>query len=512
MRVTLRKWKPEDAPDLTAAINNKKVLDNLRDGIPYPYTEKDAFEFITAMLSAENGSQYTFAITYDSKVIGSIGVFRKKNVHRLTAELGYYIAEPYWGKGIMTEAVRQLCDYIFENTDIIRGFAEPYARNAASCRVLEKAGFQFEGVLRKNALKNGQSLDMKMYAILKPPVIRLLEKEDIIPMIAMVWEVFEEFIAPDYEQDGIDEFKRFVAPEHIADKMASGEFKLWGAFDNETPVGVVALGPPLRIALLSVAKRYQKQGIARKLFNTALSDKTRTDGHDKITVNASPYAANIYRRLGFEPTNTEQTMNGLRFTPMEYKFHHKEPDKEQLSRIYPVILSEYNPAWPEWYAEEKINLERLIGEENIARINHYGSTSVPGLLAKPTIDILLEINTDTDIEKLKATLPFPEYIRMSDSDKADVPPLHLMFVKGYLSGGFAEKVYHIHVRYSDDWNELHFRDYLISHPETAAEYATLKQALFNDYEHNRDGYTAAKGNFIQAITSKAKKSNGEHYE
>ena len=173
MKIYLRDWILEDAPNLAAAINNKYVQDNLRDGIPYPYTEKDAAEFIMATLNAQKDAQYAFAITCDDEAIGSIGVFRRDNVHRLTGELGYYIAEPYWGKGVMTEAVRQMCDYIFENTDIVRIFAEPYANNTASCRVLEKAGFQFEGTLRQNAIKNGQLLDMKIYAILKPPKIRL---------------------------------------------------------------------------------------------------------------------------------------------------------------------------------------------------------------------------------------------------------------------------------------------------------------------------------------------------
>lgn len=165
--VNIREWKISDAPDLASAINNPKVLDNLRDGVPYPYTEKDAEEFINAMLTAEKDTQYAFAITYNDKAIGSIGIFRKDNVHRLTAELGYYIAEPYWGKGFMTEAVRQICAYTFNNTDIIRIFAEPYAFNNASCRVLEKAGFQLEGVLCKNAIKNNQIIDMKMYALIK---------------------------------------------------------------------------------------------------------------------------------------------------------------------------------------------------------------------------------------------------------------------------------------------------------------------------------------------------------
>jgi RimJ/RimL family protein N-acetyltransferase len=157
-----------DAHDLAEALNNKKILDNLRDGLPYPYTENDAKDFIEAMLHADKNKTYAFAITVDDQAIGSIGVFRKENIHAKTAEMGYYIAERYWGKGIGTNAVKQMCRYVFENTDIIRIFAEPFAQNAASCRVLEKAGFAYEGTLRKNAVKNGEVLDMKMYSVIRP--------------------------------------------------------------------------------------------------------------------------------------------------------------------------------------------------------------------------------------------------------------------------------------------------------------------------------------------------------
>lgn len=167
MKVTLRLWNIKNAPALAAALNNKKVLDNLRDGLPYPYTEEDAESFIVYISSAPRHTQYNLAICVDGKVAGNIGVVRKDNVHRLTGELGYYIAEEYWGKGVMTEAVKKMCRYIFDNTDIARIFAEPFANNIASCRVLEKAGFQYEGTLRQNAIKNGQLLDMKVYAILR---------------------------------------------------------------------------------------------------------------------------------------------------------------------------------------------------------------------------------------------------------------------------------------------------------------------------------------------------------
>lgn len=167
MNCKIRRWELTDAGALATALSNKKIQNNLRDGLPYPYTEQDGKKFISTVLAANENDTFAFAITVNEKVIGSIGAFRQTNIHNKTAELGYYIAEEYWGKGIMTEAVKQLCDYMFSHTDIIRIYAEPFAYNIGSCRVLEKAGFQYEGTLRSNALKNGRVLDMKMYSKLK---------------------------------------------------------------------------------------------------------------------------------------------------------------------------------------------------------------------------------------------------------------------------------------------------------------------------------------------------------
>lgn len=167
MECKIRSWRLEDASDLAKALNNKKIQDNLRDGLPYPYTTEDAIAYISAMLDADKDKVYAFAITIDDKAIGSIGVFRKDNIHFKTAEMGYYIAEEYWGQGIGTSAVQQVCKYIFENTDMIRIFAEPFSYNIGSCRILEKAGFSYEGTLRRNAVKNGVILDMRLYSIIK---------------------------------------------------------------------------------------------------------------------------------------------------------------------------------------------------------------------------------------------------------------------------------------------------------------------------------------------------------
>ena len=167
MNCKIRKWKLTDAKNIAVALSNKKIQDNLRDGLPYPYTEQDGIDFISSMLSANEDETFAFAITLDDKAIGSIAVFRQQNIHRQTAEMGYYIAEEYWGKGIMTDAVKQICEYVFKNSDILRIYAEPFAYNTGYCRVLEKAGFQYEGTLRNNAVKNGKVLDMKMYSLLR---------------------------------------------------------------------------------------------------------------------------------------------------------------------------------------------------------------------------------------------------------------------------------------------------------------------------------------------------------
>lgn len=170
MECSIRKWRIEDAAALASALNNKNILDKLRDGLPYPYTKKDAGDYIDAMLRSDENTTYAFATTVEDKAVGSIGVFRKDNIHCRTGEMGYYIAEPFWGQGIGTSAVKQTCRYIFEHTDIIRIFAEPFAFNTASCRILEKSGFVCEGILRSNAIKNGQIIDMKMFSLIRPRI------------------------------------------------------------------------------------------------------------------------------------------------------------------------------------------------------------------------------------------------------------------------------------------------------------------------------------------------------
>ena len=185
---------------------------------------------------------------------------------------------------------------------------------------------------------------------------------------------------------------------------------------------------------------------------------------------------------------------------MRYDFSGVTP--EMRTKLFPVILVEHNPRWFDNYLIEKAFIERILGKENIVRISHYGSTAVPGLIAKPTIDILLEIAASVDLAKFIDDMSDNECVCV---EQPNDPPPHIVFYRGYTPEGFKGQAVHIHVRYSGDWDELYFRDYLLTHPETAAEYGALKQKLKNDYEYDRDGYTAAKGEFIRGITAEARR-------
>ena len=165
--LTLRLWRLSDAAALPGLIGDPAVQRNLRDGLPFPYTEADARTFLTAMLAAGPEGTFPFAIAWDDVAIGSLSLLRQGNLHRRTAELGYYLGRAYWGRGIMTWAVEAACQWAFAHTDLLRIYAMPFARNLPSCRVLEKAGFQLEGTLRQNAVKDGEVLDMKLYARLR---------------------------------------------------------------------------------------------------------------------------------------------------------------------------------------------------------------------------------------------------------------------------------------------------------------------------------------------------------
>ena len=167
MEYLLKKWEPGDADAIAIHANNKKIGDNLRDGFPYPYTKGDALDFIESCIGGDVEGKMHRAIVVDGQAVGSIGLFVQDNVYRMSAEIGYWLGEPFWGKGIVTKAVKQICAEGFLRYDIVRIYAEPYAYNTGSRRVLEKAGFTLEALLRNSVVKNGKVMDSCIYSILK---------------------------------------------------------------------------------------------------------------------------------------------------------------------------------------------------------------------------------------------------------------------------------------------------------------------------------------------------------
>lgn len=177
---------------------------------------------------------------------------------------------------------------------------------------------------------------------------------------------------------------------------------------------------------------------------------------------------------------------------------------EMLKKLFPVILEEHHTEHFARYEEEKAFLISVFGPSAL-RISHIGSTSVPGLLAKTTVDILLEIAEDADIPAITERMRDEGYIVNHFGD--DI----ITYIKGYTPRGFEGQSFHVHVRPLADWGELYFRDYLIEHPDTAAEYAALKRRLQPKFEYDRDGYTFAKGEFVQRITVLAREAYPNQY-
>jgi [ribosomal protein S5]-alanine N-acetyltransferase len=161
-RCTVRDWRMTDAESLTKHANNRNVARTLRDAFPHPYTIEDAKVFLTR--STIDQPHKNFCIEIDGAAVGGIGLRLGEDVNRHTAQFGYWLGEEFWGRGIMTEVISEFVSYCFKKFPLHRIYAEAYANNLASARVLEKAGFVLEGRLRKNVVKDGKVLDSLLFA------------------------------------------------------------------------------------------------------------------------------------------------------------------------------------------------------------------------------------------------------------------------------------------------------------------------------------------------------------
>lgn len=170
MRIDIGEWQlrslhPDDAPALARYANDRDVWLNLRDRFPHPYRKEDADDWIRHAM--EQDPETIFAIASATEAIGCIGLELKSDVYRRSAEIGYWLGEPFWGRGIATLALRALTEYAFAEFDLVRLYAHVYEWNPASARVLEKVGFEYEGRLRKSICKDDQVIDQWLYALIR---------------------------------------------------------------------------------------------------------------------------------------------------------------------------------------------------------------------------------------------------------------------------------------------------------------------------------------------------------
>lgn len=173
-----------------------------------------------------------------------------------------------------------------------------------------------------------------------------------------------------------------------------------------------------------------------------------------------------------------------------------EMSLEELWQLFPIFLENHKTYWVDWYNEEVKNLKNILPQA--IDFYHIGSTAISGIMAKPIIDIIVAVDTCNQMSQVANILKENGYIIMSEKDN------RMSLNKGYTESGFAEKVYHIHLRLKGDIDEVYFKNYLIANPDIAKEYEELKIRLWKKYEFDRDAYTNAKTEFVQKYTKLAK--------
>ena len=244
---TLKSWEDQDTESLAFHLNNKKIWDNCRDGLPYPYTKR-GMPASSSNKRRRKQIYRIFGITVGGEAIGNIGFVRGTDVERFNAEVGYWISEKYWNQGIVSDALTEAIQYYFAHTEVIRIFATVYEYNPASMRVLEKAGFRKTGIFQKGLLqKIGQFIDAHHFELVADKKLEENQKNNISMEIRQLpaneydkaldlsLDVFIECGRKDFDEEGLETFKNF-----IYNKQLVNELTFYGAFDGESLIGVIA--------------------------------------------------------------------------------------------------------------------------------------------------------------------------------------------------------------------------------------------------------------------------------
>jgi RimJ/RimL family protein N-acetyltransferase len=313
----LRELQLSDAASLAENANNINIWNNVRDALPYPYSEEDGKQFIETKLE-KTKTTVDFAIVVEGKVIGGISIIPQNDVERVSAEIGYWIGEKYWNKGIMSSAIKQMVTYAFTNLPQLRKiFAKPFDYNIASQKVLQKAGFELEAILKQAAIKNEKIIDIHYYSLLKSQWLKSIEyrslTKDDLPVLKDL--LYEAIFLPEgveplprdvIEKPEIDIYIRdfgskkddFCLLATLDGKIIGGawvriladEIKGYGNIDPETPEFAVSL-----------FREYRNQGIETKLM-VEMIDYLKNKGYKQcsLAVQKANYAVRMYQNIGFE--------------------------------------------------------------------------------------------------------------------------------------------------------------------------------------------------------------------
>lgn len=308
-RLLLRPWQTEDAESLYQYASDDRV--GPIAGWNTHKSVEESRQIIRDVLSAEG--IYAVVLKETNEPVGSIGVMIGKNSNlnlpENEAEIGYWIGVPYWGQELIPEAATELIRYAFGALQMERLWCGYFAGNEKSKRCQEKCGFRYHHTNRDIVWALMNDIRTEHITCLEKRYVRPLMRFEIPNAVDLIWEVFLRIEAPEYSEEGIAHFRA-----SLDDKERTMTMKWYGAFDKGNLVGVLTVRQPQHIGGFFVKESYQGKGFGRMLFETMKKDYEKQE----FTVNSSPYAVQIYEHLGFTPTDSEQTVNGIRFTPMVY--------------------------------------------------------------------------------------------------------------------------------------------------------------------------------------------------
>ncbi|MBE6404731.1 MAG: GNAT family N-acetyltransferase [Lentisphaerae bacterium] len=336
-------------------------------------------------------------------------------------------------------------------------------------------------------------------------LIRLFVESDAKAVQAIIHRGLREINRKDYPAELIEEYCACFTLEKIKSQADSAHMYV-AVFENKI-VGTGTIAPYWKrknesiLLTIYVLPEMVGQGIGTAIINALEQDEFFLRAN-RIEIPSSTTAVKFYQKMGyvFKNGSIPDDEGLIRMEKFRNVKLLSEMTLEELWQLFPIVLSEHDPEWKNFYKSEADFLQKHFGK-NAARIRHVGSTSVKGLLAKPTVDILLEVADNADLATVRRLSVECGYTTMAETT---VPEYRLDLCKGYTPLGFAEKVFHLHIRHLGDWDEPYFCEYLNQNPEKAKEYADLKMKLQTQFKYDRDAYTEAKGEFIRKCVKAAR--------